>query len=929
MGEAATVRGMLALLLSLGAAPPALAAEVDLTRAAILPVADADGTSAVAADLLAGDLRALGATPAGVVAQDTRCAATCVVIGTVDAPLVRRLARAGGIDLAPLKGAWERYARATVRADGRTYLLIAGSDARGAVYGVTDLSRALGISPWAWWADVTPRRRAAVTIDDRTIVSRSPSVKYRGIFLNDEDWGLEPWAARTYDPAKGNIGPRTYRRVFELMWRLKANTIWPAMHTISTPFFGDPGNAPLARRYAIVVGSSHAEPMLRNNLREWSEAKRGAFDYTRRRDAILDYWRERVPETKDQDGFYTVGLRGLHDGPMQGATTTAARRAVLEDVVGRQRKLLGDTLGRPVADIPQLYVAYHELQEAYDAGLTVPDDVTLMWTDDNYGWLRRLSTPAEQRRAGGAGVYYHLSYWGRPHDYLWLGTTHPALIREQMGRAWETDARRIWVVNVGDIKPIEYLTQYFLDLAFDADTFKDAPKAHLTAFMAEQFGDADAAAIADVMWRFYDLAWPRKPEFMGFGETEWVTPNRPSAYVMSDGEEAQARIAAYRALVADADRIAARIPADRRDAYEELVGYPVRGAARLNERILDLDLAQLYARQDRASANIYVARAQAAHRALVADTARYNALAGGKWRGMMDMAPRRLPVFAEPMWPSWEASRQTGCATAQWGSWIGDENVLTFTRGTPATRPVTLYAHQPIAVTWQAGALPAGLSLSVAGGALTGANGYEQRLTLSYDGKGAVAPLTLTCGGRPLTVHAATLAPPADGGAKEVDRRVTMPALTATAGADWQRVPDLGSYRGALRSRLDLPHRADPGQGTPATWRFANITEGSAILRLIALPTHPTDPEKGLRAAVRIDDGAWQVVDFATHGRSDRWRANVLANTATVDIVLDSIAAGAHRIALIPLDPGIMIDRIELVLDGARPRYAPFPTEDR
>lgn len=915
------------LAAALGMAAPVQAADLNLTRASLLAVADGEGTSRIAAELLARDLTALGGRPGAIVEDVARCASICVVIGTTASPVVQRLARAGGVDLSPITGGWERYIRAGVGVAGQRYLLIVGSDARGAAYGVTDLSRALGVSPWEWWADVTPRRRERITIDDAAFVSRAPSVKYRGIFLNDEDWGLEPWAGKTFDPTKGNIGPKTYARVFELMWRLKANTLWPAMHSISTPFFGDPGNAPLARRYGIVIGSSHAEPMLRNNLREWDEGERGGFDFTRRPQAILDYWRERVGETRGQEAFYTVGLRGLHDGPMQGVTTTAARRSILEDVVGRQRTLLADTLGRPAAQVPQLYVAYHELQEAYDAGLTLPGDVTLMWTDDNYGYLRRLSTPEEQKRPGGAGVYYHLSYWGRPHDYLWLGTTHPALIREEMGRAWDTDARRIWVVNVGDIKPIEYLSQYFLDLAFDARLLDEAPREHLHRFMAEQFGEAEAGAIADVMMRFYDLAWPRKPEFMGFGQTEWVTPNRPSDYVQSDGEEAQARIQAYQSLVAQAEAIGARIPKDRQDAFYELVLYPVRGAAGLNTRILSLDLAELYARDQRASANAYVARAKAAHAGLVADTVRYNALDGGKWRGMMDVAPRRLPVFAEPMWPNWQASTQKGCAAGLWGAWIGDENVLTFTRGVAAERPVTLYQHQPQATAWAVSDMPAGLSLSESKGELNARGGYEQRLTLRYDGKGAVGPVTLRCGDQPVVVHATTLTPPkAEAGtAIEDERRVTMPALAARYGADWEAIPDLGSQHGALRAKLTLPSRGSTAQGTSATWRFATTTEAGATLRIVALPSHPRDPAHGLRAAVRLDDGTWQTVDFATTGRSDQWRQNVLSNTAVATLPLKTFPAGAHRVAIVPLDPGLTIDRVELVLDGARPLYAPMP----
>ena len=913
-------------LLALGWVASSAAASVELRHAGIVhDPAGAGDTTRLAADMLASDLTALGAVPPKVGTDLRTCGVTCIVIGRYDAPLVARLARDGGVDLSVLRGGWERYVRAVVRVGGQRILLIAGSDRRGAVYGTVDLSRALGISPWAWWADVNPRKRASIAIDDKLVVSRAPSVQYRGIFLNDEDWGLEPWAAKTYDPAKGNIGPKTYQRVFELMWRLKANTLWPAMHSISTPFYGDPGNAPLADRYAIVIGTSHAEPMMRNNLREWDEAVRGPFDFTRRSDAIVDYWRERVAETRTQEDFYTLGLRGIHDGPMQGATTTEERRAILEKVLGLQQKLLADTLARPVSAIPQVFVAYHELQEAYDAGLAVPPEVTLMWTDDNYGYLRRLSTPAERARPGGAGIYYHLSYWGRPHDYLWLGTTHPALIQEEMGRAWVTDARRLWIVNVGDIKPIEYLSQYFLDLAFDADLLAKPPEQHLTAFMAEQFGQADAGEIAAIMMRFYDLAWERRPEFMGFGETEWVTPNRPTAYVQSDGEEAQKRIAAYAALVNRAEAVAAHIPTDHRDAFFELVLYPVRAAANLNARILKLDLAELYARQQRASANWYAGQARAAHAAIVADTATYNGLAGGKWRGIMDMAPRRLPVFDEPLWPHWEPSAKKGCETASWGSWIGDERALTFIAGEPARQEVTLYGYQPSEQDWQVMAKPAGLSLSTERGTLAEANGYEQRLTLTYDGHGPLGPVTLRCGDTTLPVHTALASPPStiSGVVPEHDRRVTIPALAGSAGSDWERIPGLGSRGGVLRARLTLPSRpfTQAGTGTPVTYRFATVTATGAILNVVALPTHPLAPGHGLRVAMSLDDGPMQELDFATVGRSDRWRTNVLSNAAVASVALKAVTPGPHKLQLVALDPGVTLDHVELVFDRARALY--------
>ncbi|MBI0476369.1 hypothetical protein D9601_13540 [Sphingomonas sp. MA1305] len=902
------------------AAAAAAAAPLSLDRTSLVVAPGGGRTETLAATMLAGDLASLGAARPPVVAALAQCRGTCIVIGRYDTPLVRRVAAGGGVDLSMLRSAWERHVRARVRVDGHDVLLIAGSDRRGVIYGVVDLSRALGISPWSWWADVTPRRRDHIAIDDATVVSRPPSVRYRGIFLNDEDWGLQPWAAKTFDPAKGNIGPRTYARVFELMWRLKANTLWPAMHSVSTPFYGDPGNAPLADDYAIVVGTSHAEPMLRNNLREWDEAQRGPFDFTRRPQAIVDYWRERVAATRQQETIYTLGLRGIHDGPMQGATTNAQRRAILETVFARQQALLADTLHKPLSDVPQVFVAYHELQEAYDAGLAVPPDVTLMWSDDNYGYLRRLSDVKERQRPGGAGIYYHLSYWGRPHDYLWLGTTHPALIREEMERAWQTDARRMWIVNVGDIKPIEYLTQYYLDLAFDDRLLGEPPQAHLARFMAEQFGEADAAETAAIMMRFYDLAWERRPEFMGFGETEWVTPNRPSAYVQSDGEEAEDRIAAYRDLVARAEAVAAHMPADRRNAFFELVLYPVRAAAALNTRILSLDLAGLYAREQHGGANVMVERARAAHARLVADTAAYNASAGGKWRGIMDMAPRRLPVFDEPVWPQWSISSAKGCGVSAWGEWLDDGNTLAFSAGRTDTRTFTLFAHQPQAADWSLISAPPGYHLSADSGALTRDGAYQQRITVRYDGTtGAKGKLRLRCAGQEFSVPVDTLAE-ARGALVERERRVTLPPAVAARGG-WQMLNGLGSMGASLRSSLLLSASVDP-----ARWTFSTMTTSDAVVRVVALPTHAMDPSHGVRVAVSLDGAPPVTLDLGTIGRSDRWRGNVLSNTSVATIPLTALAGGTHRLAVTPLDPGVILDRVEIVLDRAKPRYGAVTT---
>lgn len=796
-------------------------------------IVHADGrTAALAGELLARDLGQLTGRAPSVSGDLATCRRLCIVIGAHDSTLVRAAAQDAGVDLSGLAGQWERYERLLVRSKrdpGTQYLLIAGSDQRGAVWGTIDLTRELGVSAWEWWADVTPRRVNRLAVDGARRLSDSPSVQYRGIFLNDEDWGLQPWAAKTYEPETGDIGPKTYARIFELLWRLKANIIWPAMHDSTKPFYQIPGNAETARDYGIVVGTSHAEPMMRNNVREWDDKTRGPFNFFTNRAAMIDYWRERAEDVKGFDNIYTIGLRGKHDSGMEGATSPQQARDATAEVIAIQRDLLAKAQGRPATQIPQVLTLYKEVLDVYAAGLKVPDDMTLVWPEDNYGYIHQLSTPAEQRRSGGSGIYYHISYWGRPHDYLWLGTTHPALIREQLDRAWQMDARKIWIVNVGDIKPGEYLTQYFLDLAFDRRAIAQVPREHLTDWATRQFGAAHAAEIAAVMTEYYDLAFERRPEFMGFNQTEPTRPVKIGDYIRSGGGEARARIDRYRAITARAEALAGQLPADREDAFFQLVLYPVRGAASLNERNLRLDLAALYTRQGRAGVNAQAEQAKAAHARIVADTAAYNSQNGGKWRGMMDMAPRRLPVFDEPLYPQVAAS--PGAA-----------------RRAAAIRDI------PIAT----------------------------------------------------------------------DRIVSL-AATSAAAADWEVVPGLGSRGGALRAKLDLRSRADTAGVTPLDYRFDVSASGDAELRIVAIPVHPLTSKNGLRIAVQLDNRPVQLLDFRTFGRSEEWKQNVLTNSAVRSIPLRQLAKGAHRLRIHALDPGFILDRIDVRLDGAPDYYGAPP----
>lgn len=871
-------------------------------------------TMRLAAGMLARDVDHVSGTAPMLATRLQDCPRRCIVVGTADTPLVREAARALGTDLAPLAGQSERYLRVAGEAGGRALLLVAGSDRRGAVYGVVDVSRELGVSAWEWWADVAPAHVDRPAVDGALRVSKAPAVTYRGIFINDEDWGLQPWAAKTFDPA-GDIGPKTYARVFELLWRLKANLVWPAMHESTRPFYDIPGNAQTADDYAIVVGTSHAEPMMRNNVGEWKKDF-GAFDWFRNRDRLVDYWRTRIEEVKSMETVTSLGLRGVHDSAMEGAASPEQARDTLQDVFRVQRAMLGEAQGRPPERIPQAFTMYKEVLDYWNLGLAVPDDVTLVWPDDNYGYLAQLGTDREGRRAGGQGIYYHVSYWGRPHDYLWLGTTHPSLVRDQLERAWATGARRLWVLNVGDIKPAEYLTQYFLDAAFDADVLQQDPARHLEAWAAVQFGSGNAREAAAILREYYRLAWERRPEFMGWSQTEPTRPVRTTAYVRTGGDEAERRLAGYRALTARAEALAARIPAPLRDAYFELVLYPVRSSANLNTRILKLDLAAEYARQQRPSSNLYVRQAREAHAALVADAAAYDGLAGGKWRGIMDIAPRRLPVFAEPAYPTWSTSRRRGCGIVYPDPFSVDGDRLVLRRGRPATRTVTLVSYGGQDARWSVRGGARAVQANAAGGMLDAANGHEQRITLRYDG-GADPALSLQCGEDTVNVRFK------EGGI------AVLRAGSAGPTRDWAAQPGLGTSGSAMRARLDLPSRAvaDLAASAPLVYRFATAGDGETQLRLVAVPEHPLTAANRVRFAVSLDGGAPEVVDTTTAGRSEQWKEDVLSNMAVRAWRVGRLAPGMHTLTVHALDPGVVLDRIDVVPDGA-PDYYGLPPGD-
>lgn len=487
-----------------------------------------------------------------------------IVVGTVGQS---NLINETGIDLSALKNKKQAFLL-TVSQDGK--LVVAGSDSHGTAYGILEISRLLGVSPWEWWADVTPEKRETFRLSSKFRELQSPSVEYRGIFINDEDWGLMPWGNQTYEPSdvKGEIGPRTNERIFELLLRLRANTYWPAMHECTLPFFLTKGNREMAKKYGIFVGASHCEPMACNAAGEWSRRGKGVYDYVNNSPAVYKFWEDRVKEVAGQEILYTLGMRGVHDGKMQGAKTVEEQKAVLDRVPADQRGLLEKYVNKEVTQVPQVFIPYKEVLDIYHAGLQVPEDVTLMWCDDNYGYIRHFPTAVERARKGGNGVYYHVSYWGRPHDYLWLGTMSPSLIYQQMKLAYDQGIQKMWILNVGDIKPAEYQIELFMDMAWNLDKVSsEGVTVHLKHWLERELGTSCAKAVLPVMQEHYRLAHIRKPEFMGNTREE---ENNPIYRVVKDlpwsEREINERLNAYDELSETVEKAASKVPVDRQSA---------------------------------------------------------------------------------------------------------------------------------------------------------------------------------------------------------------------------------------------------------------------------------------------------------------------------------------------------------------------------
>ena len=541
------------------------------------------------------------------------------------------------IDISGLRGTWERYSIIT---RGQR-LIIVGSDARGLAYGVLHVSQQIGVNPWYWFADVPVVHKSTLDYKEN-FISNEPTIKYRGIFINDEDWGLKTWAVKNFERELGDIGPKTYDKVCELILRLRGNMLAPAMHSCTGAFYSHPESQRVAAEWGIMITTSHCEPLLFNNAAksEWDKTKDGEWNYLTNKRTIWQKLDNRIRETAQYDNIYTMGMRGLHDEAMKGSTDPKVRARTLETVFADQREILTRHKNKAATEIPQIFVPYKETLDIYDAGLRVPDDITIVWPDDNYGYMKRVSNKEEQQRSGGAGVYYHLSYLGTPHDNLWIATTAPMLMYEELKKAYDAGAQRYWLLNVGDIKPMEIEMQQFFDMAWNLQDFNyDNANRYQAQWLAKVFVKESShlspltSHLQSILDTYYRLAWQRKPEFMGY-ELEWDNDENIRLHDSNlTPAERRQRLADYQAISDAVDAIEKQLPPTLRPSFFEMLGYSVMSAYQMNRKFL-------MAQENHETGSAEAARlSRAANDSIMALMARYNTQLDGKWNQMISQIP--------------------------------------------------------------------------------------------------------------------------------------------------------------------------------------------------------------------------------------------------------------------------------------------------
>jgi len=854
-----------------------------------------------------------------------------VVIGTLGKnPLIDKLAMQRKIDVKGIEDQWEAYIVQVVekpfpRVDRA--LVIVGSDKRGTVFGAYDLSGKIGVSPWYWWADVPVRHQANLFVRPGRFTQGEPAVKYRGIFINDEAPALSGWAKEKF----GGVNHVFYEKVFELILRMKGNYLWPAMWGES--FYDDDSLSPkLADEYGVVIGTSHHEPMMRAHD-EWRRYGKGAWNYEKNDSVLRDFWQKGIKRMHSYESLVTIGMRGDGDEPMG----EKADIALLEKIVKDQRQILGEVTGKDAATIPQVWALYKEVQEYYDKGMRVPDDITLLLCDDNWGNIRKLPKLSDAPRSGGYGIYYHYDYVGGPRNYKWLNTNQISRVWEQMHLAYSYGVNQLWIVNVGDIKPMEFPTQFFLDYAWSPVAWPAERLPEYTRLWAErQFGDKYAKEIATILTKYTQFNSRRKPELLS-----------PGTYSLTNFHEAENVVAEYNAVAAKAKRIGDSLPREYKDAYYQLVLHPVSACANLNELYVTVGKNRLYAKQGRAATN---GLAEEAKRLFVNDstiTNYYNkVMAGGKWNHMMDQTHIGYTYWQQPDWNAMPEVKKIEIPSAaemgvaiegsdRW--WPAEQSQAVLPEFNPfggEAHSIDVFNRGKASFTFSAKAEQHWVRIAPSKGTINA----EQRLWVSVDWKNAPAgthDIPIVIKGpkeSQIVVHAVIDNPRSSlkewvTGFVESDGCVSVEAehfsrAQGTSSVTWKRIPDLGRTLSAMTPEPATAASQTPGgQGPCLEYRLYLFTKGEIKVKAYLSPTLNFHNNDGLRYAISFDDEPPQIINMHAKKTFQDWEESVRNNVTIENSKHLLTMSGAHILKFWMVDAGVVLQKLVVETGESKPSY--------
>lgn len=889
-----------------------------------------------------------------------------ILAGTIDkSPIIKKLSDEGKIDVHDIRGKWEAFVIQTIRnpfPGVKQALVIAGSDKRGTIYGIYELSEQIGVSPWYWWADVPVQHKSSLYIRPIKYQEGEPSVKYRGIFLNDEYPALTNWVREKFGtaearndppvpPGVANYGHAFYSRIFELLLRFKGNYLWPAMWNNAFNE-DDPENPKLADEYGIVMGTTHQEPMLRAQ-KEWDRRylrTLGRWNYAQHPDVLEEFWREGIRRNKNYESIITIGLRGADDTEMMPGGPSV-NIPFLEKIISRQRQIIFEEMQQDATKVPQLWCLYKEVQGYYDQGLRVPDDVTLLWSDDNWGNLRRLPTAEERKRSGGAGIYYHFDYHGGPRSYQWINTNPIPKIWDQLALAKQYGADRIWIVNVGHFKGYEFPTEFFLRMAWNTEEFNgENLRSYTEWWCRKQFGEQFDKDIAELIALYTKYNGRRKPELLS-----------PTTYSLVNYHEADRVVEEYKILEEKAEKIYRQLPVEAKDAFYELVMFPIQASSLVNELYIDAGKNNLYARQGRTSANDM---ASETCRLFEADTALMGyfnrSFAGGKWNHFMDQAHLGYTGWADPPFNSLRAItllHTKPSDTANMGISIeGTEKVWPDHEPEAVLPLFDSYNRQRYSIDiFNRGKTSFFFSAHVSDPWIVLSDTAtivekDKRIWVSIDWNKAPAGISTgtVCINGPyqkvtIQVHARNTEIPSC--AKtffvEGDKYISMEAEHYVYKTDfkerrWERIEDYGHTLSGMRAtaETDLPPAVEMENSPCLTYGTYLFSSDTVKVTCIFSPSLNVFPGRGLHYAISFDDATPLVQTLvpekynAGNGNRD-WESCVMKNARYSNSIHFINKPGYHTLKIWMVEPGVVLEKILIDAGGLKPSYLGPPESCR